>query len=149
MGDYWEKWIPTPFDHDEMPEVRRDRGQRWWWWRGSRWPATCSAARVAVGDTGAVAVPRELGETSWYEVSKSISKSLPNFTWQILCFANFLKDMTSKKKSSSPTVWHNSLDKFRSKSNSNSSPSQELPLLFAIVIFLAKTEKIFSNSSPS
>jgi hypothetical protein len=44
---------------------------------------------------------------------QSISKSLPNFTWQFLCFANFWKDM-QRKKSSSPTVWHNSLAKSRS-----------------------------------
>jgi hypothetical protein len=38
----------------------------------------------------------------WERYAKSrtdyMSKSLPNFTWQILCFANFQKDMPSKKR---------------------------------------------------
>jgi hypothetical protein len=42
---------------------------------------------------------------------KSIYKSLPKFTWQILCFATSKKLCEVKKKNSSPTIWHNSLAK--------------------------------------
>jgi hypothetical protein len=45
---------------------------------------------------------------------RGISKSLPNFTWQILCFSQLLKRYPKWKMSSSPTTWHNSLAKLRS-----------------------------------
>jgi hypothetical protein len=45
---------------------------------------------------------------------RGISKSLPNFTWQILCFSQLIKRYPKWKMSSSPTTWHNSLAKLRS-----------------------------------
>jgi hypothetical protein len=45
--------------------------------------------------------------------SLSISNSLLNFTWQILCLPTS-KKICQVKKSSSPIVWHNSLAKPRS-----------------------------------
>jgi hypothetical protein len=65
----------------------------------------------------------------------SISKSLPNFTWQILCFANF-KKICLVKRSSSPIVWHTSFAKLRS--NLHQEPWERNKIMF-MPFYLLKT----------
>jgi hypothetical protein len=89
------------------------------------------------------------------KIIKSISKSLPNFTCAFMCFTNF-KKICKVKKSSSRTVWHNSLAKSRSNLHQESWEKQNyvcvLPPLenihqesFSILYFFSPSHHLQGN----